>query len=71
MAPITFCHILMAFLAKYVTDHHIEGQRIEGCGIVMGRIGGSTIRSVRAVHAQCVYWGDFFDLPTYLTVKCT
>ena len=32
-------------------------------------LGGSTKCGVRAVHAQCVYWGDFVDLPTYLPVK--
>ena len=31
---------------------------------------GSNIRGARAVHARCVYWGDFVDLPTYWTVKC-
>ena len=25
---------------------------------------------IYAVCAQCVYWGDFVDLPTYSTVKC-
>ena len=25
---------------------------------------------MRAVHTRCVYWGDFVDLPTCLTVKC-
>ena len=23
-----------------------------------------------AVHVRCVYWGDFIDLPTYLTATC-
>ena len=22
------------------------------------------------MHTRCVYWGDFLDLPTYLTAKC-
>ena len=27
-------------------------------------------RGAHAVHAWCVYWGDFVDLPTCSTVKC-
>ena len=32
--------------------------------------GGSTIHGACMVHARCVYWGDFVDLPLYSIVKC-